>query len=166
MGDYVVRRPIAPNEIVFRGHGIEAEHLSQVRKYLRKLHAFEIMAVNIYRMQISNSTNSFNRTIIQSMANEMSHVQDFQIKLYEYGGKPSVLWWVMGAIGFCIGVGSRLLGDKMVIKTGIWTEKKAVADYEEIIDAVRWDNETLEVIKRNLSDEYHHIDTLNSLSQH
>jgi len=101
--------------------------------------------------------------VIQGMANEMSHVQDFQIKLYEYGAKPNPLRWVFWFGGMMIGFISRLLGQKTMLKAGIWTESKAVADYQKIIESAQWDTETLEIITRNLNDEKHHIETLRNL---
>ena len=61
-----------------------------------------------------------------------------------------------------IGRGSRLMGKKAMLKAGIWTENKAVADYQKIIESAPWDEKTLAVIKRNLNDEHHHIETLQS----
>lgn len=163
MEKYYIRKPIEPEEIYFRAANVDSFNLSNIRKGLRKLHTFEVMAVNIYKLQITSNNDDVNRIVIQAMANEMSHVQDFQIKLYEYGTKPSPLRWVFWFGGMVIGLFSRLLGEKAMLKAGIWTESKAVTDYQKIIESTQWDTETLEIITRNLNDEKHHIETLRSL---
>ncbi|NIN00370.1 MAG: hypothetical protein GTO24_20505, partial [candidate division Zixibacteria bacterium] len=66
------------------------------------------------------------------MCNEMTHVQDFQIKLYEYGWRPSKLRWAFWIVGLVIGFGSRLLGRRAILKTSIWLEKKAVHHYGQL----------------------------------
>jgi ubiquinone biosynthesis monooxygenase Coq7 len=163
MEPYSIRKAIKPEDIYFRGGAVDPSQLTRIRTGLRKLHTFEIMAVNIYKFQITSQQDDFNQMIIQAMANEMAHVQDFQIKLYEYGGKPNPLRWAFWIVGMVIGLGSRLLGKKTILKAGIWTEQKAVTDYQKVIDSVQWDTETLAVIKQNMDDEYHHIETLQSL---
>ncbi|AFV03018.1 hypothetical protein UNSWDHB_2144 [Dehalobacter sp. UNSWDHB] len=49
--------------------------------------------------------------IIQAMANEMTHVQDYQIKLYEYGWSPSPLRWLFWLVGSSL-VFSAACGEK------------------------------------------------------
>lgn len=163
METYFIRNVIKPEEIYFRGNAADSFQLKQIRAGLNKLHTFEIMAVNVYKFQITSQQDEFNQMIIQAMANEMTHVQDFQIKLYEYGGKPNPLRWAFWIVGMVMGLGSRLFGRKTILKAGIWTEQKAVADYRKIIDSVQWETETLAVIKNNLENEYHHIETLQTL---
>lgn len=162
MDKYYIRKPIVPEEIYFRSANVDSSNLLSIRRGLRKLHTFEVMAVNIYKLQITSNIDDVNRIVIQAMANEMSHVQDFQIKLYEYGTKPNPLRWVFWFGGMVIGLFSRLLGEKAMLKAGIWTESKAVTDYQKIIESAQWDTETLEIITRNLNDEKHHIETLRS----
>lgn len=159
---YSIRRQLEPEDINYEGIGLEPSKLKKITSGLKKLHTFEGMAVNIYKYQIGSRQNEFNRMIIQAMANEMTHVQDFQIKLYEYGSKPSRLRWMMWFFGIFLGCSTRLLGEKYIVKAGIWTEQKAVVDYQKILDSVEWDVETRTIIQRNLDDEYHHIATLQS----
>jgi len=58
------------------------------KKRLLKLHTLELMATTIYRFQITKKNSELNRQLIAAMCNEMTHYQDFQVKLYEYGWKP------------------------------------------------------------------------------
>ena len=159
MDHYLIRPPLEPMDITFRHHLIDPANLSKAQSCLRKLHTFEIMAANIYKHQITSYSDPFNLVLIQAMANEMTHIQDFQIKLYEYGTKPSPIRWVFWLVGVIIGLSTRFLGRKTILKAGIWVEQKAVEDYQKIINSVPWDPETLKTIQRNLNDEVHHIQT-------
>jgi len=163
MRDYFIREAIRPEEVYFKESTVDPSQLGKIRAGLRKLHTFELMAVNIYKFQISSKKDDLNRMVIQAMANEISHVQDFQIKLYEYGTTPNPLRWAFWFAGMVIGFSTRLLGKNTMIKAGIWVEQKAVVDYQKIIDSAQWDTDTLAVIERNLSDEHHHIQTLQQL---
>ncbi|MBN1893827.1 demethoxyubiquinone hydroxylase family protein [bacterium] len=128
-----------------------------LRRALRTLHRLEIMAVNIYKHQIPCRDENLNRRLISAMANEMSHVQDFQILLYEFRFKPSLLRSAFWIIGLFLGMGSRLAGREAVLKTGVWTESKAIRHYTELIGSIRWDPKSLEVLRRDLRDEEAHL---------
>lgn len=163
MGNYLIRGTVEPKDIFFRTDSVDPSQLANIRAGLKKLHAFEIMAVNIYKFQITKQKNVLNEMTIQAMGNEMTHVQDFQLKLYEYDSRPSILRWAFWMAGMIIGLTSRILGKKSMVKAGIWTEQKAVTDYQKIINSASWDPDTLAVISHNLEDEHHHIETLQGL---
>jgi demethoxyubiquinone hydroxylase (CLK1/Coq7/Cat5 family) len=87
----------------------------------------------------------------------MTHLQDFQVKLYEYGWKPSKFRWAYWIVGWTFGTFSRLLGVNMILKTGIWVETKAVDHYAELLETVEWDAETRRVVEKDQADEGGHI---------
>lgn len=89
------------------------------------------------------------------MCNEITHMQDFQVKLYEYGFKPSILCPAYWLLGFILGFTSRLLGLKAILKTGIWVETKAVNHYNELLETVDWDEQTRMIKDR--ADEDGHV---------
>jgi ubiquinone biosynthesis monooxygenase Coq7 len=156
---YLIRGEMKTGEVKMRAAGTAPGTLAEIQKELRRLHAFEVMAVNIYRMQISSKMGELDCLLIKAMGNEMTHVQDYQIKLYEYDSKPSPIRWIAGLAGIFIGLVSSLGGGKAILKSGIWLEERAVEHYEKVIKNVPWDKDTLAVIENNLSDEYHHINT-------
>jgi ubiquinone biosynthesis monooxygenase Coq7 len=71
MGDYYIREAVKPEDVDFREGSVDPSQLAKIRAGLRKLHTFEIMAVNIYKYQIASKQDDFNRLVIQAMANEM-----------------------------------------------------------------------------------------------
>ena len=158
-GVRVLRPELRHEQIEFRGRALSASDHKKILKALRALHTLEIMAVNIYHFQITQDESDLNRELIAAMCNEMTHVQDFQIKLYEYGMTPGMFRGAYWIVGFVLGFGSRLLGEKAILKTGMWVESKAVAHYAELLKAVSWDEPMRHVIEKNQSDEDGHIRT-------
>jgi ubiquinone biosynthesis monooxygenase Coq7 len=155
----ILRPELRDEHIEMRGRSLSVSDRKKVRRALRTLHTLEIMAVTIYRRQISRQDSALNRDLIAAMANEMTHAQDFQIKLYEYGIRPGLFRWAWWMAGFAFGFGSRLLGTKAILKTGIWVETKAVTHYAELLQAAPWDAATRSVIQKDQSDENGHIQT-------
>ena len=104
--DFAIRSSMHISDVKLRRAPASVAELNTARKALRTLHSLEIMAVNIYRFQISRKNSELNEKLIAAMCNEMTHVQDFQVKLCEYGFTPSKVrffWWIAGLIFGCPG---------------------------------------------------------------
>jgi len=153
----IIRPQLHSNDITIRGRDIEPARLKGIRKGLLTLHTLELMAVTIYRFQITKKNCELNRQLIAAMCNEMTHYQDFQLKLYEYGFKPSILRWTYWFVGFFLGFLSRLGGKSAILKTGIWVETKAVHHYAKLLDTIDWEQDTRRIIEKNQADENGHI---------
>ncbi len=153
----VIRPEIRLEDIKLRGQDMPLDRLKRIKQGLLTLHTLETMAVNIYKFQITKKDSELNLQLTGAMANEMTHLQDFQIKLFEYGFKPSMLRWLYWMVGFKVGFFSRMLGKKAILHTGIWVEKKAVRHYDELLRKIEWDAETREIIEKDQADEYGHI---------
>jgi demethoxyubiquinone hydroxylase (CLK1/Coq7/Cat5 family) len=154
----IIRPQLVREDIRPRGEEFAEWRLITIKKGLRTLHSIELMAQNIYKFQITKEPRELNYQLITAMCNEMTHYQDFQIKLYEYGLRPSVLRWAYWIVGFMIGLTSRLLGPKAILKVGIWVETKAVQHYSQLLEKIEWDDETRKIIEKNQADEFGHID--------
>jgi ubiquinone biosynthesis monooxygenase Coq7 len=136
---------------------MEPTRLSAIKKGLQTLNTLELMASTIYRFQITSEKSELNRQLVAAMCNEMTHYQDFQVKLYEYGFRPSIIRWTYWCVGFTFGFLSRLFGKKSTLKMGIWVETKAVHHYAELLKTVDWDEDTRKVIEKDQADEDGHI---------
>lgn len=156
-GSREVRRKIEEGEFRFRGQKMEAKVLGQIKRALWTLHNLEIMAVNIYRLQIGRVRSDLDLQLIVAMCNEMCHVQDFQVKLFEYGWKPSRLRWAFWGLGFLLGLGSRMLGRRLMLVTAIWLEEKAANHYARLLEGVEWEPDVRGLLTENLADEEGHI---------
>jgi ubiquinone biosynthesis monooxygenase Coq7 len=159
----IVRPQMNHGDFKLRGGDIEPARLNAIKKGLLTLHTLELMAITIYRFQITSEKNELNKQLIAAMCNEMTHYQDFQVKLYEFGFKPNLFRWAFWIVGFTFGFGSRLLGSKTILKTGIWVESKAVHHYAELLDTIDWDEDTRKVIEKDQADEDGHINRWKTL---
>ncbi len=154
----IIRPKMRLSDFRFRGIGMPSERLKEIRKGLRTLHTLETMAVNIYKFQITKKVNELNLQIIVAMHNEMTHLQDFQSKLFEYGFRPSLFRFAYWIVGLIFGFFSRLMGRKAILETGIWVETKAVHHYETLLTDIKWDEETRRIIEKDQADEFGHIE--------
>lgn len=155
----IIRPEVTHNQVKYnRAEGIDKKRLKIIKKALLAFHNLENMAANIYRFQIcKRNSDELNTELIAAMLNEMVHIEDFQVKLYEYGFKPSLMMYAYQIVGFVFGFGSRLFGEKGIKKMGVWVESKAVSHYDELLQTVEWDDDTRKVIAKNQADEYGHI---------
>ena len=153
----IIRPEMREGQVRPRGRDLTEDKRKALRKGLQTLHALEIMAVNIYKCQITEDVTPLNIAFATAMCNEMTHMQDFQTRLYEYGFKPAKLRGRFWAVGYVFGLGSRMMGAERMLKTGIWAENKAVEHYGKLLASAEWDDETRAVIEKDRADEYGHI---------
>lgn len=153
----IIRPAVKEEEIKFRGEGFTKERLKKIKSALLTFHLLETMATNIYKYQMTKEKSELNRLLLAAMLNESTHIQDFEVKLYEYGFRPSCLRYLFKIVGFVFGFTSRILGKKAVLKLGVWVESKAVAHYAELLEHVEWDEETRKMIGKDQADEGLHI---------
>jgi demethoxyubiquinone hydroxylase (CLK1/Coq7/Cat5 family) len=162
----VIRPEMRAEQVKARGEGFSPGRKAALKKGLHALHTLEIMATNIYKCQITTKPSRLNTQLTAAMCNEMTHMQDFQTKLYEYGFKPSRLRWAYWMVGYVFGLGSRALGTKRILRTGVWVETKAVHHYSQLLADIEWDDETRVFIEKDQADEHGHIRRWKDLLEH
>jgi demethoxyubiquinone hydroxylase (CLK1/Coq7/Cat5 family) len=155
---HIVRPELRFEDVKWRGEGLSGGRRRDIQKRLRTLHMLEMMAVTIYRCQIGRKHCQLDTVLTAAMCNEMTHMQDFQTRLYEYGLRPSCLRGRFLVVGYVLGLGSRALGRQRVLRTGVWAEQKAVDHYGKLLGEIEWDAETRAVIEKDMADEYGHIE--------
>ncbi len=161
----IIRRQVRDEDIQMRGRGMSSSRLKGIRRGLFTLYFRETTAAAIYQFQITKKPIEHNRLLIGAMCTEMTHLQDFQALLFQYGFRPSILRWAYWLVGFTIGFFSRLRGTKAILKIGIWVETKAVNHYEELLETVDWEEDVRQIVKNNQGDESHHIKQWQNLLQ-
>jgi demethoxyubiquinone hydroxylase (CLK1/Coq7/Cat5 family) len=159
----ILRSELRDDDIRMRIGAVSGKRLKDIKRGLVTFHTLELMAVNIYKYQITPRARELNRHLIAAMCNEMTHQQDFQVKLYEYGFRPGKLRWAYWIVGFLFGTCSRLGGARTILKTGVWVETKALHHYARLLAAVDWDEDTRKIIEKNQADECGHIERWKSL---
>jgi demethoxyubiquinone hydroxylase (CLK1/Coq7/Cat5 family) len=162
----IIRPEMRAEQVKARGEGFTPERQAAVKKGLRTFHTLEIMATNIYKCQITGRRCALDTQLTAAMCNEMTHMQDFQTKLYEHGYKPSKLRWTYWTVGYVFGLGSRALGVRRILKTGVWVESKAVHHYSVLLAGIEWDDDTRAVIEKDQADEYGHIERWKHFLEH
>jgi len=162
----VIRPEMRAEQVKARGGAFTAQRRAAVRKGLLALHTLEIMATKIYQCQMTSKPSALNTQLAAAMCNEMTHMQDFQTKIYEHGFKPSKLRWAYWMVGYVFGLGSRMLGTRQVLKTGVWVETKAVRHYSQLLADIEWDDETRAFIEKDQADEHGHIARWKHLLEH
>ncbi|HOK65740.1 MAG TPA: demethoxyubiquinone hydroxylase family protein [Anaerohalosphaeraceae bacterium] len=155
----VLRPLLWRQDVVFRGEQLSPEGRKKIARALRTLHSLELMATTIYRLQIGSEPTELNRELIAAMCNELTHLQDFQTQLYEYGFRPSPLRLFWQGVGVVFGLGSRWAGARWILKTGIWVESKAVEHYSRLLEAAPWEEASRRMLRKNQEDEQGHIRT-------
>jgi ubiquinone biosynthesis monooxygenase Coq7 len=153
----IIRPQLHNQDIKLRGEGFSGARLKAIKKGLLTLHTLELMAQNIYKFQITKEHSELNRQLIAAMCNEMTHYQDFQVKLLEYGFAPSIFRLAYWIVALAFGFGSRVLGTRAILKMGIWVETKAVHHYSELLKSIDWDEDSRRIIEKDQADEYGHI---------
>jgi len=159
----IIRPEMRMGDFKIRSQGIPRKSIKSIEDGLQTLHTLETMAVNIYKFQITKKASELNLHLIAAMCNEMTHLQDFQVKLFEYGLRPSKLRLLYWLLGFALGFFSRLMGRGAILKTGIWVEGKAIGHYQKLLDEIEWEEDTRKIIEKDQADESGHFNRWKAL---
>ena len=154
----LIRPPFRLEEVHLRRGEMSRDRLTAIRKALRTFHSFETLAGATYRFQMSAKRDEPDRVRIAAMCNEMTHLQDFQVKLYEFGWRPSKIRWFFWLAAMTIGTATRLMGTRAILRSGIWLETRAVDHYNELLETVEWDDDTRAIVEKNCADEIGHVE--------
>lgn len=132
--------------------------MNDVIKSLRKMHSIERFATEIYRAQIwIFSQELFVKRLKAAGDNEQEHIETIYARINALGGKKSCMSWSFKLAGKILGFCTTLGGKKFVFKFDIAVEKKAVKDYTQYLDTIKYDDISRKVIEKNLEDEKIHI---------
>jgi len=159
----VIRPAVKEEEIKFKGAGFSKDRLKKIKEALLTFHNLETMATNVYRFQMTKEKSELNRLLLAAMLNESTHIQDFEVKLYEYGFRPSLKRYCFAILGFVFGFSTKILGPKSILALGVWVETKAVAHYAHLLEDIEWDEDTKKMIQKDQADEDLHISRWSSM---
>jgi len=134
--------------------------MSNVIGSLNTMYNIERAATAIYKAQAGAFRNnpSVYETFKAATANEQEHADGLMARVADLKGRGSFVGWFFALGGMMIGIATRLLGKKRVMKTNIWVEKKAVKDYGAFLQKVNFDEKSATLIKKNIGDEQRHVD--------
>jgi bacterioferritin len=132
------------------------------RKIIHALNAVvkvEAMAVQIYRAQMwrFRGRQEIAQKLIHATANEQQHFDDLVSRVRDLGSTPSRLSPLFAVAGWIIGFLPTLAGKVPALKLDILVEERAVRDYQGFLSSVNFDDESRELMERNMADEKEHI---------
>ncbi|MFA5368346.1 MAG: demethoxyubiquinone hydroxylase family protein [Dehalococcoidia bacterium] len=127
---------------------------------LNVMYNIERAATAIYKAQAGafRGNAAVYKTFKAATANEQEHADGLKARVAELKGRGSFMGWFFALGGMMIGVVSRIMGKKRVMKTNIWVEKKAVKDYGAFLEKVNFDETSAALIRKNIGDEQRHVD--------
>ena len=127
---------------------------------LNVMYNIERAATAIYKAQAGafRGDTAVYETFKAATANEQEHADGLKARVAELKGKGSFLGWFFALGGMMIGVVSRIMGKKSMMKANIWVENKAVKDYGAFLGKVNFDETSAALIRKNIGDEQQHVD--------
>ena len=134
----------------------------QDKKVIRALNAVvkvEAMAIQIYRAQMwrFRGKQEIAQKLVHATDNERKHFDDLVSRVRDLGGTPSRLSPLFAVAGWIIGFLPTLVGKVPTLKLNILVEERAVRDYQGFLNSVNFDDESRELMERNMADEKEHI---------
>jgi bacterioferritin len=134
----------------------------QDKKVIRALNAVvkvEAMAIQIYRAQMwrFRGKQEIAQKLVHATDNERTHFADLASRVRDLGGTPSRLSPLFAVAGWIMGFVPAVVGKVPALKVDILVEEKAVKDYQGFLNKVDFDDESREIMERNMADEKEHI---------
>ncbi|MFA5055633.1 MAG: demethoxyubiquinone hydroxylase family protein [Dehalococcoidia bacterium] len=133
--------------------------MSTVIGSLNTMYNIERAATAIYKAQAGafRSAPAYYEILKEATANEQEHADGLKARVAELKGKGSFMGWFFALGGMMIGLTTRIMGKKRIMKTNIWVEQKAVKDYGAFLEKVNFDDKSAALIKKNIGDEQRHV---------
>jgi bacterioferritin len=134
----------------------------QDKKIIRALNAVvkvEAMAIQIYRAQMwrFRGRQEIAQKLVDATDNERKHFADLTSRVRDLGGTPSRLSPLFAVAGWIMGFLPAVVGKVPALKVDILVEERAVKDYQGFLNRVDFDDESREIMERNMADEKEHI---------
>lgn len=134
--------------------------MSTVIGSLNTMYNIERAATAIYKAQTGafSKNAAVYQTLKEATANEQEHADGLKARVAELKGRGSFMGWFFALGGMMIGIATRIMGKKRIMKTNIWVEQKAVKDYGAFLEKVNFDETSAALIKKNIGDEQRHVE--------
>ncbi len=134
----------------------------QDKKVIRALNAVvkvEAMAIQIYRAQMwrFRGKQEIAQKLVDATDNERKHFADLASRVRDLGGTPSRLSPLFAVAGWIMGFLPAVVGKVPALKVDILVEERAVKDYQGFLNRVDFDDESRDIMERNMADEKEHI---------
>jgi demethoxyubiquinone hydroxylase (CLK1/Coq7/Cat5 family) len=127
---------------------------------LRTLVNREHLATRVYRRQIGAFKNllEVDNWLRAASANEQEHIDHISARLTDFEGRPSALGSFFSLVGGIMGLVTRLLGQRLLLRADIAVERMAVKHYTECLAKYEWDEMSRGLLMHLRSEEEGHIE--------
>ncbi len=126
---------------------------------LNFMYGMERFATEIYRAQRGAfSEIGITEKLKHAAGNERQHAQSLRNRIVGLSATPSWFAILFEIAGRLVGRITRCLGQKVILRTDILIEKRAIKDYSYFLGAMHFDEETRLLIRSIISDEEQHVD--------
>ena len=134
--------------------------MSSAISSLKMMYNMERLATALYKAQ----TRAFREEemlnkLAAAAANEQQHVDKLKSRTTELGGSPSRVGLFFQTTGTIFGFFVTFAGRVFVLRTDVWIEKRAIRDYDNYMKRVKFDDDTVGLLQRIISDEERHVAT-------
>lgn len=125
---------------------------------LNFVYCMERFATQIYLTQRGAfSDTSYAQQLTAASANEKEHVQKFQAQIKKLSGNVYPLGFLFQSAGVMLGFVTRFTGKQNLFKADSFVEKRAVKDYNALIQNMKYDKSTIDLINGIIAEEEIHI---------
>ena len=145
----IIRPEMREEQVKPRGRDLGGGQRKALRKALRTLHSLEIMAMNIYKCQITKDATPLNTALTERhVQRDDAHagLPDPALRVRLHAGQAARPL-LDGRLRLRPGLPDD--GDERMLKTGIWVENKAVEHYGKLLAGADWDDETRVFIEKD-----------------
>lgn len=122
---------------------------------LNWFYSLELNQVDLYTAQSQKEEDVYVAHALGRIAGiEQQHVENIKGQIRDLGGKPTLLGDLLGPLlGKVAGLGTSLLGTRVVLQANIALEERAMREYKDLLLKVGPRPDLLQVLWDNLIDE-------------
>ncbi len=134
--------------------------MSAATNALKMMYNMERLATALYKAQprAFHEEETLNR-LAAAAANEQQHVDNLSSRIIELGGSPSRVGFLFQTAGAIFGFLVTFAGRVFVLRTSVWFEKRAIRDYGNYMQRLKFDEDTVAMLQRIVADEERHVTT-------
>jgi demethoxyubiquinone hydroxylase (CLK1/Coq7/Cat5 family) len=134
--------------------------MSAATSALKMMYNMERLATALYKAQprAFHEEETLKR-LAAAAANEQQHVDNLSSRIIELGGSPSRVGFLFQTAGAIFGFLVTFAGRVIALRTNVWIEKRAIRDYGSYMQRLKFDEDTVGLLQRIVTDEERHVAT-------
>jgi demethoxyubiquinone hydroxylase (CLK1/Coq7/Cat5 family) len=119
----------------------------------------ERFATEVYRTQRGAFRKSeLNDEFMAATENEQEHAVSLRNRVMEIKGVPARVGFLFQFAGIVLGILTRIIGKRCILRADILVEKRAIKDYDSFVSRIDFDEQTIGLLRRIIQDEEKHVE--------